>query len=573
MMLRRALLAVLLSCLAPWAGAQQEPPPVGPLQIPAQLPEPARADLPTLMLIGDSTVRNGRDDGQGLGEAGQWGWGHPLADFFDASRINVVNRAIGGLSSRTYLTGGHWARSLALLKRGDWLLIQFGHNDSSPVNDDKRARGTLKGVGEDTESIQNLLTGQPELVHSYGWYLRQFIQQARAKGVQPVLVSPIPRKRWGEDGKIVRTSASYAGWAAQVAQAEGLPLIDLDALVAQRYDQLGREAVMQLFPTPTEHTHPNFAGSLLNAQIVLAELQRQRLLPASVYLPADRVRIQRPVATRAAEPAPVAASAAQAPSARVGAAREDERPVVDASKIAREAPRDPALPSLFIVGDSTVRSAGQGGAYGWGEFLAESLDTRRLNVVNHAIGGRSSRSFWVEGRWQAVLSQLKAGDWVLIQFGHNDGGRVGDPAMKRRASLPGVGPETQDEPKPDGTPEAVHSFGWYLSQYVMDARAKGARVVLLSPIPHKDRWQSGRDFESHAQWAQQVAREQGAEFIDLTLLVAEGYRAIGQAQADSFFSDARTHTNAAGARFNAAKVIEGLKGLPGRPLASFFLTP
>src|SRR5215469_8155771 len=81
--------------------------------------------LPSLLLIGDSTVRNGRGDGAN----GQWGWGEPLADRFDSAKVNVVNRAVGGLSSRTYLTQGHWERVMAMLKTGDVVVMQFGHND------------------------------------------------------------------------------------------------------------------------------------------------------------------------------------------------------------------------------------------------------------------------------------------------------------------------------------------------------------------------------------------------------------------------------------------------------------
>ena len=96
---------------------------------------PANPALPTLFLIGDSTVRNGRGDGAN----GQWGWGEPLVDYFDPAKINVVNRAVGGLSSRTYLTMGHWDRVLAMLKPGDFVMMQFGHNDDGPL-DDRRAR-------------------------------------------------------------------------------------------------------------------------------------------------------------------------------------------------------------------------------------------------------------------------------------------------------------------------------------------------------------------------------------------------------------------------------------------------
>jgi lysophospholipase L1-like esterase len=244
-----------------------------------QRPEPANPALPTLFLIGDSTVRNGAGDGQGLGAAGQWGWGEPIVAYFDPVKINVVNRAVGGLSSRTYLTGGHWDGVMALLKPGDFVVMQFGHNDDGALNDEPpgplRARGTLHGIGEETKEIDNVMTKKHEVVHTYGWYLRKFIADARAKGATPIVCSLIPRKIWTDDGKIKRNKADYAGWAAQVAQAEKTGFIDLNETIARRYDELGRDAVMKLFPqaTPDEHTHPNLAGAEINASFVVAGLK------------------------------------------------------------------------------------------------------------------------------------------------------------------------------------------------------------------------------------------------------------------------------------------------------------
>ena len=119
------------------------------------LPEPANPKLPSLYLIGDSPVRNG----DGNGSNGQWGWGDQIAGYFNSKKINVVNRALGGLSSRTYLTFDYWDRLMALLKPGDIVIMQFGHNDAGPINDNVRARGTTKGTGEETEEIDNILTG------------------------------------------------------------------------------------------------------------------------------------------------------------------------------------------------------------------------------------------------------------------------------------------------------------------------------------------------------------------------------------------------------------------------------
>jgi len=252
-------------------------------------------------------------------------------------------------------------------------------------------------------------------------------------------------------------------------------------------------------------------------------------------------------------------------------ATEDERPVVDASKIAAEKIADAALPTFHIVGDSTVRSGGAGaGLWGWGERLAPFFDTKKINVVNHALGGRSARTFFTEGRWQKVADSLKPGDFVIVQFGHNDQGRVGDPANKHRADGAGIGDETVPDTMPDGTKEAVHTFGWYMAKFVTDAKARGATAIICSPIPHKQRWETGRDFANVAEWDEQVAGKNGALYFDLTMVITDAYKKVGAEKVATFFADKGTHTSDSGAQFNAACVVAGLKSLPGDPLENYF---
>lgn len=247
-------------------------------------PEPADPKLPTLFLIGDSTVRNGQGDGAN----GQWGWGEPLAAHFDSAKINVVNRALGGRSSRTYLTGGQWERVMAQLKPGDFLIMQFGHNDGGAINDTSRARGSIRGTGEETQEIDNLLTKQHEVVHTFGWYLRKFIADARAKGATPIVCSLVPRKTW-KDGRVVRNSEDYAKWAAEVAKSERVAFIDLNEIIARKYDELGEEKVELLFADP--HTHTSLAGAELNAACVIAGLKAQTENPLAAYFSAKAKEI------------------------------------------------------------------------------------------------------------------------------------------------------------------------------------------------------------------------------------------------------------------------------------------
>jgi len=230
------------------------------------------------------------DTGRGDGSNGQWGWGEPLTEMM--APIPVINGALGGRSSRTFLTGGNWDATLAILKAGDVLLMQFGHNDDGPLDDKARARGTLPGVGEETREIDNPVTGQHETVHTYGYYLRRFIREAKARGVKPAVCSPIPRNIW-KDGKVERRM--WAQWAGEVARSEGVPFLDLESRIASRYEELGREKVSPLFVE--DHTHTGRAGAEINAQIV-AQCENDmafgfRLLRKVLATVADRLRATR----------------------------------------------------------------------------------------------------------------------------------------------------------------------------------------------------------------------------------------------------------------------------------------
>ena len=224
---------------------------------------------PVFYIIGDSTVRNG----DGTGKNGQWGWGSFMADYFDTTKIAIRNHAIGGRSSRTFITEGRWDKVLADLKKGDYVIMQFGHNDSGPLDDTARARGTIKGVGEESKEIYNPITKGQEVVYTYGWYMRKYIRDAKAKGAIPIVCSPIPRNEWKE-GKVSRSTESYTKWAKDVAEGEGAYFINLNELVASKYEEMGAEPVKAFFPV--DHTHTNIDGAKLNAQIVVDALKKAK---------------------------------------------------------------------------------------------------------------------------------------------------------------------------------------------------------------------------------------------------------------------------------------------------------
>ncbi|MDN3669480.1 rhamnogalacturonan acetylesterase [Echinicola jeungdonensis] len=224
-----------------------------------------KKDKPTLYLIGDSTVKNGQGDGAG----GLWGWGDYMAPYFDLEEIKVQNHALGGTSSRTYQTYGLWEKVYERLEPGDYVIMQFGHNDSSPLDDNHRARGTIRSAGTEAEEIYNPITEQYETVFSYGQYLKQMITETKEKGATPIVCSLIPRNSWNEEGKVNRADDSYGLWAKQAAEAREAYFINLNKIIADGYDELGEEYVKEHFFNDRDHTHTIKEGAEYNAKAVV----------------------------------------------------------------------------------------------------------------------------------------------------------------------------------------------------------------------------------------------------------------------------------------------------------------
>ena len=222
----------------------------------------AQTNRPTLFIIGDSTVRNGTK--------GQRGWGEEIAAHFDTGPVAVANHAIGGRSSRTFLTEGRWAKVWSALQPGDFVLIQFGHNDGGTPDDKQRARGSIRGTGDESREIDNPITQKKEFVQSYGWYLRKYVRETKAAGATPVICSPVPRNIWKE-GRVARATNDYGKWAAEIARSEQAVFLDLNELIARRYEMLGADQVKALFYG--DHTHTSPEGARLNAMIVMEGLK------------------------------------------------------------------------------------------------------------------------------------------------------------------------------------------------------------------------------------------------------------------------------------------------------------
>ncbi|HEX4750189.1 MAG TPA: rhamnogalacturonan acetylesterase [Bryobacteraceae bacterium] len=496
----------------------------------------------SVFIAGDSTAAEGNPDAIG--------WGKPFASFFDSSKANVVNAAIGGRSSRTFVTEGHWDHIVAAIKPGDYVLIQFGQNDGAPMNGPKLARGSLPGLGEEAQEIDNVITGQHETLHTFGWYMRKMIREAKAKDAFPILLSLTVRNIW-TDGHVERGSGQYSDWSRDIAKSEGVAFIDLTNLVADQYEKTGVDAVKPFFPK--DHTHTNAQGAEYNARYVIAGL---KALHENGII---RLFSTSGCAIDVAPPEDVSAPKLSIP-------RSKSSPEFWKWLNLPE-PADTHLPDLFLIGDSTVRNGrgdGSDGQWGWGDALTRYFDPMKVNVVNRAVGGTGARTFMTSGYWTKTLAMLKPGDIVVMQFGHNDNGQIG--------ALPGTGEETQERPDPaSGQNEIVHTFGWYLRSYIAAARSKGATPIVCTLVP-RNIWENGRIAEphgSHADWAREIASKEEVPLLDLNTVIAHRYDSLGQQAVRELFADGRVHTNRRGAEMNAECVMSGLRALPGDPLTVY----
>jgi lysophospholipase L1-like esterase len=370
------------------------------------------------------------------------------------------------------------------------------------------------------------------------------VQETNAKDAIPIVVAVTPRNIWN-DGRVEREMGKFNEWAKQVCVAEHAAFIDLTDAVCDRYEQMGPDEVKKLFPI--DHTHTNAEGAAINAEYVLAgvkALHRQMLLQLLSPAAMDVVPATQPsvVLGRATRGAP---------------GTFDEDYFLNVQK-----PADPKLPSIILIGDSTVRNGrgdGGDGQWGWGDALRAWIDPHKANLVNRALGGTTAGSFQ-KSEWPGVLEIIKSGDVVLIQFGTNPDG----PPL-------GIGEETAQKHSRDGGGSAVaRTYGWYLRKYIADIRGKGATPVLCTLVP-RNVWKGGKFAaqDVHADWARQVASEQKMDLLDLHAAASKRYAAMGEKAATAVFADGRVHTNHDGAEVLAAIVVGESKKLRDDPIAGY----
>lgn len=229
---------------------------------------------PMVFLAGDSTCKNGR----GTGDNGQWGWGSFFQEYVTADAV-VDNQAVGGLSSRTFYNN-MWPQLRDRIQPGDFVLIQFGHNDMAPLNTG-RARGTLDGTSDECRTVVMEKNGGPEDVYSYGHYIRMMIRQTRMRGGIPAVLSPTPQNRWAGDTSVERFDKTFNAWCKEVAAQEDVVYIDLNQLAAAQYDAIGKQKAQADYFADAVHTQES--GARLYCR-TLAEALKSSGSPLASYI-------------------------------------------------------------------------------------------------------------------------------------------------------------------------------------------------------------------------------------------------------------------------------------------------
>ena len=543
-----------------------------------------RGNNPVLFLVGNSTMRTGT---MGNGNNGQWGWGYFEHEYFDENKITVENHALGGTSPRTFYKSPElWARTLSGVRKGDYVFLELGHNDNGPI-DEIRARSSYRPDGklsitDDSVIIYNKVRKCQDTVYTFGGYTRRFINEVRAKGAFPVLFTLTPRNAYEEDGKTIqRKLTDFTPAIFAIGKEMNVPVIDLNDISAKKLEQYG--------PWKTDYhffldkIHSSAYGARMNAASAAEGLDActdPRLEELKSYLIKEKVHPNYEEKLLEWEPENY----------------DRKGNVIAKTKTAEEKKQKVRI---FLCGDSTGKNedSNPNGMWGWGSQAYTVFDESKCTFINCAKAGRSTRTYLNENRWEEVYRTLRPGDYVLIQFGHNDIGGI-DKEKER-----GVIATAKDtchvyKSQASGKFEVVYSFGWYLKKMIQDCKEKGAVPVILSLTPRNE-WHSGngetngtlypvtekkgrqyierRSDNYVVAWDKQIASETGVEFVDIHNISADVLDckcgkaktpAKAKEKANAYFNHDHTHTSLLGARNNALSLAKGLR-LNNSPLTQY----
>lgn len=480
----------------------------------------------------------------------QTGWGQVLQPYFDAGAVQVVNRAIGGRSSRSFYQEGRFTSVLAEMQKGDYLLIQFGHNDRDFT---KTERYTSTA--------------------DYKTYLTTYINEARAKGVTPILISPMVMNAYNTAGLrnvFTESGNDYRGSMAAVASEQNVAFADLNLksfnlvkTVGQNYASRYLYLILQAGEYPnfpdgsSDGTHFQEMGAVEMARLVVEGFEDNkqradmanllgRLLPRYNFTTATSVINSGEFTRSARYPAGTPLTLKYLPegsnkftqwilSGQVLTNSALSQFVMPKNDVRIDAvvnnvpPRSSSTSSssssstssssgaqnfpaakVFLIGDSTVSfyNSGYAPQEGWGQEIGNFFNSAKITIDNRAIGGRSSKSFYND-HWAAVKADIKPGDFVFIQFGINDRNNA-DPARYA--------------PTTDGT------FQDYMTRFAKETQALGATPVFVSTVP-RNAWTGAtvyNAYHEHPLVTIELAKTLKIAYLDLNTAATKLMESAGE---------------------------------------------
>ncbi|MGN0505665.1 MAG: pectinesterase family protein [Lachnospiraceae bacterium] len=568
-------------------------------------------------LAGDSTVKD--YSGKGMNQSAnstEGSWGEYFAEFFNGELVTVVNYANGGRSTRNFINEGSLAAIAETMKEGDYLFIQFGHNDCSNGSGYLEDRYVPLGeadangiypvtAGKEVPTPDSLKGKYGDTFYSYDcggtfkWYLLQYINVAKEAGAIPVLVTPVSRLAFDTEGNIqakhdstdtttgtqVTSGNAYVTAMKQLAEEEGVLLIDATALTEEMYEAAYKadatatgnfSALAKQALCTGDNTHSSKLGGFISAAYIAQAVQNMDCTLAYAVQAPRQVIGENPNGTNefiisgsgkftaysANEKGLFTESSAYWTT--VGQTLTDEI-ALEAEKMSGAYTKS----TMWVIGDSTVCGFNDSyyyPRYGYGTQLQEYFDTEKFEVQNLALSGRSSLSFLTEENYKTLVDGMQKGDVLVIGFGHND-----------------EKTETARYTNPNGDYTVEGSFANNLYEnYIKLAEAKGVTVILCTPIVRRTATGEWKDSELHitttvgefeggdyAEAIRKLGEDVNVAVVDMTAMTKELYDAIGVEETlclHAWLSSKpgsvdNTHTNIWGAKYNAYLFAKAVKEL------------
>lgn len=447
-----------------------------------------------LYLLGDSTAKNYGDDNT-IG-----GWGEYLVNYLD-SGVEVINKAEGGRSARSYLNQGRLKEVTDILKPEDYVFVQFGTNDQrtddaafmehAVVLGTPDANGIYPNIpAKKAKTPQYIMdfyknteypyeeTFYPYESGTFKWYMKQHIEAIKATGATPVLLTPMCRMFFDKDGKITPHFGNDDGYIIaikQLAEEEGIMCLDMYEITKSLYESYGILTTQGLHNIKSDGTidltHYNKFGANLIASKMAEDIKGNTQLPISNHIINSTVTVEKTTDLKTA--------------------------------------------NLFVVGGTGAAENNQidyavKGA-GFGDYLGKYLNNK-ITVKNMAVANTTAKTYTDTNEYERLMSEVKEGDYVVLSFGNDDGKFAGDSYST-------------------GTIDDKGSFAYYMfNNYIKPLKEKKAVIIALTPYAERN-FVNGNYVKSdneHTGVVTKLVVDNQLFFVNLDNVLSEIYATMGE---------------------------------------------